>query len=52
MTPIGQKIFAIYAAVVVFILMIKSFKDIDKEGGKGWLVAVLTPVLIVLLNLI
>lgn len=52
MTPIGQEVLIIYAAIIVFALIVKSFRDIDKKGGKGWLIPILIPILILLVNLI
>jgi hypothetical protein len=51
MTPMAKYVLSTYSLIAILMLMILSFRKIEKDEKGGWAVVALIPVLIYLINL-
>ncbi|WP_192859268.1 hypothetical protein [Clostridium botulinum] len=52
MTAVGQAITTLYSLIVITTLMILDLKRLLKENKGGWIMVALSPVFILLVNII
>lgn len=52
MTTIGQAITVLYSLIVITTLIVMDLKEFSKNENAGWIAICLTPVFILLVNII